>query len=68
MPASFLTPTYTGLAPVPIVQVYPPPAPYISFRLEVGGSLVGHGVGRSLASPKDREGGDEEDVNEEVNV
>ena len=61
-------PTYTGLAPIPIVQVYPPPALYISFGLEVGRSSVGHGVGRSLASLEDKEGGDEEDVNEKVNV
>ena len=65
---TFSVPTYTGSPPVPNVQLCPSPALHYSFSLEVSGVSTGHGIGGSSAVPDDGDDGDDEDVNEEVNV
>ena len=68
MPFIFPVLTYTGLLPVLTIQLCPPPAPHYSLGPEVGGASTAYGVDGSSAALNDGDDGDDEDVNEEVNV
>ena len=65
MPFTFLVLAYTGLSPVSTVKLCPLLALHYSFGTKVGGPSTGHAVGGSSAALND---GDDERVNEEVNV